>query len=146
MYVQPQMRMPAPQAQRLPPPPPTTALPPPPPQAAQAPRPQVARGKIDDPAPAPTPAWKSAPRLSLPEPEQLGVTAAGASAGVDWNATHARLRRLGAVGWQLGRLPQGAYRFTFVLPTADANRTRHVEATGASEAEAVRLALASVEP
>jgi hypothetical protein len=97
-------------------------------------------------APAvPPPAWKPPARLALPAPEQLGVTTAGESAGVDWNATHARLRRLGAVGWQLGRLPQGAYRFTFVLPTADPNRSRHVEGTGASEAEAVRLALASVE-
>jgi hypothetical protein len=81
----------------------------------------------------------------LPAPEQLGVTAAGESAGVDWNAMHARLRQLGAVGWQLGRLPQGGYRFTFLLPTAEPNHSRRVEATAASEAEAVRLALASVE-
>ena len=88
----------------------------------------------------------------LPTPEQLGVActpAAGRPAAapetVDWNATHTRLLQLGALGWQVARLPQGGYRFTFLLPTAQPNCSRHVEATGASEAEAVRLALASVE-
>jgi hypothetical protein len=81
----------------------------------------------------------------LPAPEQLGVTAVGNAQGVDWNVAHAQLLRLGAVGWQLGRLPQGGYRFSFLLPTADPNHARHVEATAPTEADAVRLALASVE-
>jgi hypothetical protein len=86
--------------------------------------------------------------VTLPAPEQLGVAPAPAvtAEAVDWNATHARLRQFGALGWQLARLPQGGYRFTLLLPTAQPNCSRHVEATGATEAEAVRRALASVGP
>jgi hypothetical protein len=107
----------------------------------------LARAQMEDPAPVPV-----APRptaLCLPAPEQLGVMAAQSTpsvpaAPVDWNATHAQLNRFGAVSVQLVRLPAGGYRFTFLLPTADPQRTRHVEATGATEAEAVNAALASV--
>ncbi|MCC6419981.1 MAG: hypothetical protein IT429_17230 [Gemmataceae bacterium] len=146
----PQTPAPAPtppaQALNLPaaaPAPPLAAAPAPPPAAAPAPPPAVARGKIDDPALA----WSASARLTLPPPEQLGIAAAppvaaGAPpASVDWNTTHAQLRTLGAVGIQLARLPAGEYRFGFLLPTDRADVTRHVEAVGATEAEAVRLAL-----
>jgi hypothetical protein len=101
---------------------------------------------MEDPAPVPV-----TPRpqvLCLPAPEQLGVTVARPApctapvTPVDWNATHAHLHRLGAVSVQLVRLPTGGYRFTFVVPTADPQRSRHVEATGATETEAVQAALA----
>jgi hypothetical protein len=121
------------------------------PQGRPAPAaPSVARAKVEDapPVPAPAPAW-SAP-LTLPTPEQLGIVSAGSavpampeSAPLDWNATHAHLRRLGAVGVQLGRLPQGGYRFGFLLPTDSPDVTRHIEGTGPTEAEAVRRALAN---
>jgi hypothetical protein len=65
--------------------------------------------------------------------------------GVDWNALHGRLRRLGAVGLQICKLPEGGSRVTFVLPTADPDRTRNIQATAATDAEAVALALASAE-
>jgi hypothetical protein len=168
IYVQPAQGFPqqqfAPQTQVRPPQ--QQWVPPPPPnvlpsgrtlagaQTPAAPREPIARGKFDDiPAPAATPAWSKPTPVTLPSPEQLGVacTAAAPRTAVtpetaDWNATHTRLRQLGALGWQVARLPQGGYRFTFLLPTAQPNCSRHVEATGASEAEAVRLALASVEP
>jgi hypothetical protein len=158
-FARPQGQSPAALNQGLPPPPPGTVTPnrqPAPPQSASAVKAPVVRAKIDDTPPAPpAPAWTRAPRAALASPEQLGVAAAGtpaalqpaaAPASVDWNATHARLRQLGAVGWQLGELPQGrGYRFTLLLPTAQPNCSRHVEATGATEAEAVRLALASAQ-
>lgn len=114
-------------------------LPPPPPGAAprgtvEAP---VVRAKVDDPAPT----VRVSP-LSLPAPEHLGV----GGPAVDWNATHAELRRLGAVGVRLAQLPSGGYRFTFLLPTPDPGRTRHVEATGATEAEAVGFAFVGAAP
>ena len=167
MYVQPAQGFPPPrqfvpqpqaaQQQWVPPPPPNVR----PPgrqlagaQAATAPREPTVRAKIDDiPTPPPAPGWSRPSPVTLPTPEQLGVACTPAAArpaatpeAVDWNATHTRLRQLGALGWQVARLPQGGYRFTFLLPTAQPNCSRHVEATGASEAEAVRLALASVEP
>jgi hypothetical protein len=109
----------------------------------------LARGKVQDVPPLPAvPPWRATDKVELPSPEQLGVAPApaapcpGAAAStVDWNATHAQLRRLGAVGWQLGRLPQGGYRFTFLLPTGEPNHSRHYEGIGATEADAVRLAL-----
>jgi hypothetical protein len=117
--------------QQLPPPPPAT------------PQPRIARGNGYD-APAPTPAPQPPAPLSLPAPEQLGVgrpAAASFPAEVDWNAAHAELRRLGAVGVQFTAVPGGGYRFAFQLPTADPNRTRHVDATGVTESEAVYTAL-----
>ena len=124
--------------------------PPPAPAPVPQPKPRVLRGNDNSapaPAPAAAPAW-SAP-LTLPPPEALGVAAARpampAAADyappVDWNATHAHLRRLGAVGVQLARLPTGGYRFVFMLPTGQADLTRHVEGVGATEAEAVQRAL-----
>lgn len=154
-------------------PPQVWAVPPPPPAGipqqrppAQAPRqpvawqasppPAVVRGKVDDPPPDPratssltaAPAPRPAP-LSLPAPEQLGVGVGAArtepqrAAVVDWNVASAELRRLGALGWQMGKLPQGGYRFSFLLPTERQDLTRHIEAVGATEADAIHLALAS---
>jgi hypothetical protein len=93
-------------------------------------------------APAPPPA---PPRLTLPDPEQLGIRAAApappaVAEALDWNAAHARLDRLGAVRFQSDRLPQGGFRVTFLLP-ASAAQTYHVEATAATEAAAVQTAL-----
>jgi hypothetical protein len=139
--------------QWMPPPPPTVVVPGAsahPPQTATAPgRELLARAKVEDgPPPTPAPAWRAPAKVDLPAPEQLGVRPppAADADSVDWNATHARLRGLGALGWQLGRLPQGGYRFSFLLPTAEPNRSRHYEGTGSTEAEAVRLALAGVAP
>jgi len=123
--------------------------PPGPALAQQQPRREpVARAQMEDPPPVPIAPRPSA--LRLPAPEELGVATAQwtpttvPATPLDWNATHAQLNRLGAVSVQLVRLPCGRYRFTFVLPTADPQRSRHVEATGATETEAVHAALAHV--
>jgi hypothetical protein len=76
----------------------------------------------------------------LPSPEQLGVSA-GAVQRVDWNALHESLQRLGAVGLHVDRFPSGAYRVSLQLPTGQPERTHHIEAEAATEAEAARLAL-----
>jgi hypothetical protein len=85
--------------------------------------------------------------LVLPSPEQLGVAAAHVAPAVnmgmpvDWNVTRDRLQHLGAVGFALARLPDGAYRIAFDLPTTQAGRTHHIEAEAATEGAAVCRAL-----
>ena len=92
-------------------------------------------------------------RLALPSPEELGIRAAtwtpapaaapAAAPAVDWNQTHARLERLKAVRFQSDRLPQGGHRVMFLLPQG--TQTHPVEASGATEAAAVQLALQQAE-
>jgi hypothetical protein len=98
----------------------------------------VARAQIaDDAAPA-----KSA-RLAMPSPEQLGVGAARpAETALDWAATRRTLSDLGAQSFSLDRLPDGGHQFVCMLPTSDAAKPHRVVGRGASEAEAVRRALA----
>jgi hypothetical protein len=85
--------------------------------------------------------------LVLPPPEKLGVTVAQApptaliDLPVDWNVTRDRLQHLGAVGFALARMPDGAYRIAFDLPTTQAGRTHHIEAEAATEGAAVCRAL-----
>jgi hypothetical protein len=95
----------------------------------------VVRGqKPDEARPAP---------LVMPTPEELGIpvpkAAPAAPAAVDWAAVHARLDRLGATAFALERAGQG-YRFTCRLP---ADRT--VEGRGATQVEAIRMALEQAE-
>jgi hypothetical protein len=80
----------------------------------------------------------------MPTPEQLGVARA-AESGVDWDAARRRLRDVGAVCFQLDHTPQGACRFTCLLPTGETGRNHRVEVEAATEAEAVRLALERAE-
>lgn len=127
------------------PPPAWQPAPPRPPAVAQqppAPRPLV-RAKGDDAPPTPSPPA----RLTMPSPGQLGITPAGARAAeaVDWNAARRRLDRLGAVYFHVEKLDAGGYRFTCLLPTRQPGRTHRVETVAASEAEAIRLALAKAE-
>jgi hypothetical protein len=79
----------------------------------------------------------------MPSPDQLGVALGkpSGSAGLDWAVVHHRLDQLGAVCFNLEKLPQGTYRFTCLLPTAQPGRTHRVEAVAASESEVVRLVL-----
>jgi hypothetical protein len=80
--------------------------------------------------------------LVLPSPEQLGVRAAPSAMAaiqdlpVDWNVTHDRLNRLGAVGFAMAKLAGGG-----VLPTTQPNRMHHIEAEAATEGAAVCRAL-----
>ncbi len=124
-----------------------------------APRAPVVRGRAEE-EPAPRPAFIPAARepipeerpvvadspparLSLPSPEQLGV--AGAGAPVDWGEVHRRLDRLGAVSFRQEKLLDGGYRVTFLLPTAQGNRTHCVTAESRQAAEAVGRALDQAE-
>jgi hypothetical protein len=98
----------------------------------------------DDPVPPPVaPAPVNAAPLILPSPEQLGIARSdkAAPAAVDWTAARRRLDQVGATCFHLEKLTTGGYRFTCLLPTAQAGRNHHVEAVAASEAEVVRLAL-----
>ncbi|MBI3409966.1 MAG: hypothetical protein HY040_16625 [Planctomycetes bacterium] len=111
---------------------------------------RVAPPKIRMQAPEPT---STSARLVLPSPEELGVAVQvpaqipphAARPSLDWNRAHTRLQELGAVGFHLDRLPQGSCRVTFLLPTSQPQRTHHVEAEAANEADAVRNALEQAE-
>jgi len=114
-------------------------------------QPIVARGKPyeDPPAPPIQPLnknnAKSAP-LTLPSPQELGVPATERPAAkVDWNATHERLEQLGGTGFQTARLSDGRFRVGFVLRTNQADQVHHIEATAATQAEAVAAALRHAE-
>jgi hypothetical protein len=92
--------------------------------------------------PAPTP-------LLLPSPESLGVRPLSAGEVVpqalDWNNVHARLGRLGALGFHMDRLSEGGVRVTFMLPDANNQRARQIEVVADSEAAAVNAALEHAE-
>jgi hypothetical protein len=123
--------------------------------AQQAVQPIVVRGmRADDPPvqqvrPLTNSPAKATP-LTLPSPEELGVAPrsalpAAAVAKVDWNATHDSLQRLGGTGFQLAQLADGRYRVGFVLRTNQADEVHHIEATAATQADAVASALARAE-
>jgi hypothetical protein len=110
--------------------------------ASTAPRPIVRAKSEDEPSPSQRQGHISQ-LVSIPSPEELGVSAAksaAASVELDWAAVHRRLQELGA-DFLRQRLPQGGYRFTCLMPTNQPNRLHRVEAEAATEAEAVQLAL-----
>jgi len=96
----------------------------------------------------PTPAAPA--RLTMPAPEQLGITTARAAMptasepAIDWNDVHARLRQMGTISFQLHKMQNGC-RVTFVLAARGDGQPRYVETEGASEAEAVLAALQRAE-
>jgi len=57
---------------------------------------------------------------------------------------HRQLQRVGSTTYRSQQTTDG-YCFTCLLPTANPNRTQRIEATAATEAEAIRLALARAE-
>jgi hypothetical protein len=103
------------------------------------------RGKRPDDEPERRAAPKAA-LLTLPPPEQLGIgtKAAVAAAEVDWNDVYRRLRVLNSRSSHLEAVPEG-FRFVCELRTTDPNRPYRVEGQGATEADAVRSALARAE-
>src|SRR6266511_1649956 len=121
------------------------------PAAPAAPRPPVIRTQGPDdllpPPPPPRSAPAAAPRefVVLPPPEQLGVAARAADAGLDWTVVDRRLQALGAVCFQMNRLPQDRWRITCLLPTAQADHTHCVEAEADTKADAVRAVLEQAE-
>jgi hypothetical protein len=113
----------------------------PPTQQAAIPRmppPPVVRGQMPDEAvtrPAPR-----KPPLEMPAPEALGVPVPPPPP--DWTDLRVRLDRLGATHFSLEKAADG-YHFTCQLPSANGT-TRTVTAQGATEADAVQRALATV--
>jgi hypothetical protein len=82
----------------------------------------------------------------MPSPEQLGIAAAKpAESTADWGALHRRLDRLSPLCCRTEKLPQGRYRVAILLPTAQADRSQHIEAEGDTEAEAAGRALDAAE-
>jgi hypothetical protein len=79
-----------------------------------------------------------------PPPEQLGIGEKAVADELDWNAVHRRLNELGKQSLQVQRTADG-YLCTCLLATAEAGRSQRIEAQGATEAAAVRLALARAE-
>jgi hypothetical protein len=105
------------------------------------PRPIARAQAEDDLIPAPRPA-----RLSMPSPEQLGIAAGKpATDGADWAALHRRLDHLTPLCCRTEKLAQGRFRVALVLPTAQADRSQHIEAEGDTEAEAAGRALDAAE-
>jgi hypothetical protein len=84
--------------------------------------------------------------LAIPAPEQLGLAAMRPveTARLDWAAARTRLDRLGATCFYLEKLDSG-WRFTCLLPTAEAGKQRRIDVEAASEAEAVQVALERAE-
>jgi len=117
---------------------------PPPQQLAQAPRQQQPQQKsvVRGSAPEEKKPARREP-ASLPSPEQLGIAPQPAAdpAAIDWNATHARMKAMGVLEFQMPQPVQGGYRFGVVMATAEAGRTYRIEGTGATEADAVRACL-----
>ena len=105
------------------------------PVSAAAPRMPVAAamaGGIANPTAAPHPTIRlQAPDTLLVQPPAPVVLASPESLGIrvsppqevvaplDWNSAHARLQRLGALGFHLDRLVPGDVRVTFMLPAGD---------------------------
>ena len=88
--------------------------------------------------------------MSIPSPEKLGVQPRAvqlpaAQAEVDWTATRRRLRELGVLTFQLDHPAEGGCHFICLLPTGDPGRSHRIDARGATETEAVRLALTRAE-
>jgi hypothetical protein len=87
--------------------------------------------------------------LALPSPEALGVApakslATGPARTENWNDLHARLRRLGPVGFRLDPIGAGQWRATLSVPQG-AQGTRHLQAEAASEADAAASVLGEAE-
>ncbi len=81
------------------------------------------------------------PLLTMPSPEQLGVSVRPVANGVDWTALHEQMRKLGVVSSHTEALPDGRIRFTCWLPRDKPGLTQRVEAVADTEAAAVQLAL-----
>lgn len=84
--------------------------------------------------------------LAIPAPEQLGLSPARPMEPVqlDWAAARTRLDQLGATCFHLEKLDNG-WRFTCLLPTAEAGKQRRIDVEAATEAEAVQAALERAE-
>ncbi len=106
-----------------------------------APQP-IVRGQAPDeppPVPAPTP-------LRVPTPEQVNVAAAPpANTAFDWNNAHVRLDRLGATGFHIDRLADGACCASCLVPSVQSGQRRQFEVRARTADEATLLVLDEAE-
>ena len=115
------------------------------------PRQPVVRGSMPEEKPSvrPTPIMLPAPEKLgiLPSPDQLGIKpqAAPTNLGVDWNATHARMKTLGVLSYSMERTPEGGWRFDVMMATAEAGRTYRIDGFATTEADAMRVCLDKTE-
>jgi hypothetical protein len=119
-------------------------------------KPKVRAKRDDEPTPAVIPTRTV---LSLPAPETLDIGALRAPVTpttvapntpvtpttVDWNSTRARLNQMGALSFNLVKLPGGTHRMVITLPTSNPNQTRLIEVEAQGEATAVATALHQAE-
>jgi hypothetical protein len=109
------------------------------------PKPLVRAQAPEEPKPA------QPPLLTLPSPEQLGVTVRplpslpqkeeGGEKAVDWMALQARMKALGVLSYHVESLPDGRVRFTCWMPSDRPGLTRRIESVAVTEAEAVQRGL-----
>ncbi|MHB1422075.1 MAG: hypothetical protein ACYC3I_02540 [Gemmataceae bacterium] len=81
------------------------------------------------------------PLLTLPSPEQLGVSVQPLENATDWTAIHSRMKELGVVSFHMDSLPDGRSRFTCWMPSARPGLNRRIESVASTEAEAVQSGL-----
>ena len=120
-----------------------------PPLAQQARPAPVFRAQIPDELSRPVRQRRIQPalaQLSMPSPEQLGVSVpdTATASGTDWTALHRRLDRLGVNATHLEKSGAG-YRFVCVVPTGQPDHFRRFEAQAAGDTEAARLAVDAAE-
>lgn len=123
-------------------------LPPPPPSAvAAAPAPRAVRGvRAEEPVPAAPRRLAIAP-LSIPSPEELGVTRAArptaptraVARDLDWTRVRQNLQEMGVSRFQLENTGNGGVRFSCWVGSGSAAQL--VQADGSNEAEAVQACL-----
>jgi hypothetical protein len=81
---------------------------------------------------------ETAPSLTIPTPEELGVASAARPEVLDWTTTRRQLADLGAVRFGLEHLTGGKVRFSCWLPAPGGESPALVQADGGNEREAVR--------
>lgn len=83
--------------------------------------------------------------VTLPSPEQLGVSKPQTKSGTDWNETRRRLDAVGATSFQVVHLAEGGCRFVCLLPTNQHNYNHRIEVDAVSEVDAVKCGLERAE-
>ena len=81
------------------------------------------------------------PLLSLPSPEQLGVSIRHDSKADDWTALRSHMKELGVLSFHLELLADRRTRFTCWMPSDRPGLTRRIESVAASETEAIQRGL-----
>lgn len=81
------------------------------------------------------------PLLTLPSPEQLGVSVRPAENSAGRTTLSARMKELGVLGFHIDSLPDGRSRFTCWIGGDRPGLTRRIEAVAATESEATQRGL-----